>query len=143
MKPKPTDPRKGLAAQLERLRLAAGAATPPPPPKTPLRASGEPGGASSGDASRSLLAISLSAAVPLWIVDLDRAGGPSEADMKRCGEFAQELGERGDTLLFGGKPGEAANLFNKLARSIAVLAFCPGGITTFGQHYEAKVKEGA
>lgn len=90
-----------------------------------------------------LLSIALSAAVPLWIMKFVRAGGPSDADYEAAVAFALTLAEKGDVLLFGrgGRrvpPGEpsVADLFNGLARSVAVLAFCPGGITVFGQHYE-------
>jgi hypothetical protein len=46
--------------------------------------------------------------------------------------FAAELVSRGDVLMFGGKKGEAAELFNRLANALAVLAFAPGGIKVFG-----------
>lgn len=85
-----------------------------------------------------LLAIAISAAVPLRIIELVRRGGPSDADVKAAGEFSQVLGEKGDRLLFRSSvPGETADLFNRLAESIAVLSFCPGGVTMFGQKYEA------
>ncbi|MEK6609189.1 MAG: hypothetical protein AABZ30_16140 [Myxococcota bacterium] len=38
----------------------------------------------------------------------------------------------------GGKPGEVADLFNRTAKAIAVLSFAPGGVTVFGQHWEAQ-----
>lgn len=58
--------------------------------------------------------------------------------------FADTLAEKGDILLFrGGKKGEAGKLFASLVRSIAVMAFVPGGVTTFGQHYEAHTRNDA
>lgn len=84
------------------------------------------------------LPIALSAAVPLRIHELRRRGGPSPADFDEARAFGAELGERGDVLLYRGKPGESAELFNKLSHAIAVLAFCPGGVTVFGEKYEAK-----
>jgi hypothetical protein len=55
------------------------------------------------------------------------------------------LGERGDVLLFGagkkGKKGEVAEIFNGLARALAVLSFFPGGVTLFGSHWETKIEE--
>jgi len=84
------------------------------------------------------LRIALSAAVPLLILELEARGGPSELDYGIASAFGQELAERGDIWLFGGKKGEAADLFKKLAKSIAVLAFCPGGVTIFGQAWESK-----
>jgi hypothetical protein len=48
------------------------------------------------------------------------------------------LAEKGDVLLFGSKQkGQAADLFNRLARAIAVLSFCPGGVHLFGRHWQA------
>jgi hypothetical protein len=85
------------------------------------------------------LSIALSVAVPLHIIKLKERGGPDEADLKKAREFNKDLSERGDVLLFGSKKkGEAASLFNGLARSIAVLSFCPGGVTLFGSHWEAE-----
>jgi hypothetical protein len=41
--------------------------------------------------------------------------------------------------MFGSKkPGEAADIFNKVTDAIAVLAFCPGGVEVFGQRFVAK-----
>lgn len=84
-----------------------------------------------------LLAIVMSAAVPLRIAELRAAGGPSEDDISRARSFAHTLAEEGDTLQFGGRKGRAAELFNSLAHALAVLSFCPGGVTFCGQRYEA------
>ena len=83
-----------------------------------------------------LLAMSLSAAVPLRMMAMAEKGGPDAEDMKKAQKASDALGERGDKLLFGGKKGEAADLFNLLAHSICVLSFCPGGVETFGQLFE-------
>jgi len=40
----------------------------------------------------------------------------------------------GDHLLFGGL--HCAETFNAVAKGIAALAFCPGGVTIFGRHWE-------
>jgi hypothetical protein len=75
----------------------------------------------------------------LHILELKRHGGPSDEDISSCRDFAQELGEKGDILLFkGSKPGESAEMFNKLARAIAILSFCPGGVCVFGHRYDAQ-----
>lgn len=69
-------------------------------------------------------------------------GGPSPAEIEQARNFSQTLGEKGDILLFKGKKkGECAALFNQLAKSIAVLAFCPGGIKLFGQHWKARPED--
>jgi hypothetical protein len=87
-----------------------------------------------------LLAISIQASVPLHIMEMQAKGGPSEQDLRDARVFSGTLGEKGDVLLFGGKKGEAAGLFNQLARSVAVLSFCPGGVILFGQHFTGRVK---
>lgn len=85
-----------------------------------------------------LLEETLAAAVPLHILDLKRQGGPADSDLEWAREFAWELGSHGDLLLYrGGKPGESARLFNQTARAIAILAFAPGGVHLFGQHWDA------
>jgi hypothetical protein len=85
------------------------------------------------------LATMLQVAVPLHIHELKAKGGPSDADLKAATAFGQVLAETGDVLIFGSrKPGETADLFNRTARAIAVLAFCPGGVRLFGCHFEAK-----
>jgi len=49
------------------------------------------------------------------------------------------IAERADIMLFGGgKKGQAAEVFNALAEMVSYMAFLPGGITTFGMHFEAK-----
>ena len=81
-----------------------------------------------------MLSDSISAAVPLWISELEALGGPDDSDLRQACEVAGVLAERGEGLIFGGAG--AAGLFNRFARAIAVLAFTPGGVTVFGRHYE-------
>lgn len=79
----------------------------------------------------------ISAAVPLHVLEIQRAGGPTDYDYAEVRHFAGELAARGDILQFGGgKKGEAADLANRLARGIAILAWLPGGVTFLGQHFE-------
>lgn len=88
--------------------------------------------------TNSLLSIFLSVAVPLRMMELVGRGGPTTDDMTRAQEASNLLGEKGDVLLFGSKrEGETAHIANELAFSIAVLSFCPGGVRTFGQHFDA------
>ncbi|GIW05193.1 MAG: hypothetical protein KatS3mg059_1813 [Thermomicrobiales bacterium] len=85
-----------------------------------------------------LLVAALEAAVPLHIIDMYNAGGPTDYDLHTAYAAAQELAERGDELLFRSDTrGRAAELFNRLARGIAILAFFPGGVMVFGRHWEA------
>ena len=83
-----------------------------------------------------ILKIALSAAVPLRILELRSKGGPDDVDLDFARGFAHVLGEKGDILQYRGKKkGETAEIFNGLARAIAVLSFCPGGIKVFGEHW--------
>lgn len=88
------------------------------------------------------LPIALSASIPLKIADINLRGGPTKQDFDRARSFADVLATQGDVLMFGGKKGEAAKLFNELAFACAVCAFIPGGITIFGDHYEHKLSNG-
>ena len=77
-------------------------------------------------------------AVFFRIHELKQRGGPTAEDMQKAQETSQILGERGDILLFGGgKKGECADIFNRTAHAIAVLAFAPGGVEIFGSRFEA------
>jgi hypothetical protein len=87
--------------------------------------------------SQELLSITLSAAVPLWIMKLQER--PWEEIQKRLPQLSQTITEKGDIILFKSKKkGESAAAFNALAEGIAALSFAPGGITIFGQHWETK-----
>lgn len=89
------------------------------------------------DGSRDLLLITLEAAVPLWI---EKVRGWSEARRTIEAAGAAELiCSKGDVLQFGGgKPGEAANAFNALAKSLALLSFVSGGVKFAGLRWESK-----
>lgn len=74
--------------------------------------------------------------VPLRVADLQRRGGPEDWEEDAALAFVIDVVEQGDVLLYGGAPGEAGRLAARLVQTIAVLAFAPGGITIFGQHWE-------
>ena len=83
-------------------------------------------------------------AVFFRIHELKQRGGPTAEDMQKAQETSQILGERGDILLFGGgKKGECAEIFNRTAHAIAVLAFVPGGVEIFGSRFEANGRSDA
>ena len=89
-----------------------------------------------------ILPTMIQAAVLLRIEELKSRGGPSTEDMEKAQKTSDMLGEHGDILLYGGgKKGQCADLFNRTAHAIAVLAFVPGGINMFGAHFEATIKE--
>ena len=90
-----------------------------------------------------LLHVSLQTAVLLWHLELEaqeKGLGPElfaeelYDRARRCGDY---LAEYGDALMFlDKKRGRSAEAFNRLAEGIACLAFCPGGVTAFGTHWE-------
>lgn len=85
-----------------------------------------------------LLPLHLSAEVPLHIAELQEKGGPDAADFLLAQQAGQAIATRGDRLLHRcGKKGETAALISELAFGVVVLSFLPGGITVFGQHWEA------
>lgn len=80
----------------------------------------------------------LSAAVPLYIMELQQHGGPNDLQWEWARSFADELGAQGDILQFGGaRKGEAAIIFNRLAYAMAILSFLPGGIRFADLHFAA------
>lgn len=85
-----------------------------------------------------LLALSLQAAVPLYIAELQAFEGETrwvQAQAWRV-RAVEEVAHRGDVLQYGGgKKGEAARVFNALARGLAVLAHAPGGVLFAGIHW--------
>ena len=87
------------------------------------------------------ISIALSAAVPLHIITLKESGGPTSEQFKELQGISDDLGSNGDKLLYGSKKkGEAASLFNRTARAIAIMSFVPGGIDIFGMHFESKAE---
>lgn len=84
-----------------------------------------------------VLVETLRLAVPLWMDQLHQL--PEDSQAARIKAWARDavdpIASRGDTLQFGGKRGEAANVFNHVARGLAALAFQPGGITFAGVHW--------
>jgi hypothetical protein len=82
----------------------------------------------------SLLGMSLQMAVPLWAFEL--RARPADLLLARAsGELADIVASKGDVIQFKVK-GETAKAFNALAEGLAILSFCPGGVTFMGDHYE-------
>lgn len=85
----------------------------------------------------SLLRISLSAAVPLWIQQLKHRDWSYL--IERAKICSQEVAEHGDNLLFkSNKRGESAIAFNRFAEGLAILSMAPGGVKIFGLHFECR-----
>lgn len=76
-------------------------------------------------------------AVPLEI--LAQQGMTDEARAGYARSHADALQVGADTALFGGGPSaarrEGAAYFGALARVLAAMAYQPGGVTVFGQHW--------
>ena len=82
-----------------------------------------------------MLATALEAAVRLWIEEFRSL---SEEDRQRMiDEVVERFAERMEYLLHR-KQGETAKAFNDVARAIALLSFCPGGIDCFGHHWKTR-----
>lgn len=88
-----------------------------------------------------LLLSTIEVAVPFAIMDLESAGGPTASDWGWARGWATTLGAKGDMLLYRGGPGQSAQMMADLIRAIAILAFCPGGITTFGLHWSVSARQ--
>lgn len=89
-----------------------------------------------------LLRITLSAAVPLWVLRLRER--PFAELLRRAPELGQVVAEKGDVVQFKGKKkGETAAAFNALAEGLAILSFMPGGVTFMEEHYENEHPENA
>lgn len=84
-----------------------------------------------------LLVEMLGQAVPMLIEHLQQM--PADARHKQILAWregaAREIAETGDGLRFGAKSGQPAKAFSVLARGVAVLACCPGGVSVFGRHW--------
>jgi hypothetical protein len=76
--------------------------------------------------------------VPLRIHDyLKCPGGIDEQRFEYARNvLAWDIAEQGDTLLYRVK-GKSAEMINKLVEGLAILSFCPGGVTFLGIHFEA------
>ncbi len=88
--------------------------------------------------SDSLLRDTLAASVPFAMLDLERRGGPNDADYEEARAFGVTIATEGADILFRSrKRGVTARLMTQLIRALAVLAFSPGGVTVAGLHFDA------
>lgn len=89
------------------------------------------------------ICVYLQTAVTLRIMELQHAGPFEDWQIEREKErLSKALESGGDDFQFsGGKKGSGASYAAALAESVAFMAFGPGGITVFGDHYEAKFKD--
>ena len=82
-----------------------------------------------------LLGLSLCTVVPLAIDEV--AAWTPDQRLAYCHDHADVIASRSDVLMFGGKRGEAAEVFAVLARALACLAYQPGGVVFAGTRWEA------
>lgn len=87
------------------------------------------------------LSLALSTAIPIRMLRLMQRGGPEAEDFERVHTYVQDFAERGANLFFpANTEGVTADLFERVVDAIAVLAFCPGGLFIFGEHYQSPQK---
>jgi len=87
-----------------------------------------------------LLQITLEALVPIAIAELHKQGGPLNRHFQEAQAFGFKLAEHGDELLYHVKKrGVTGKLMGQFCKTVAVMAFVPGGVTVFGLHFEEKV----
>lgn len=86
------------------------------------------------ETQRMVLRETLRLAVPLHINEL--RGRAPETLTAISSRAATTVGSKGDTLQFGGRRGEAAEVFNALARGLAAAALvADGGVDFLGLHW--------
>jgi hypothetical protein len=84
-----------------------------------------------------ILPLMLDAAVPLWVFEFQKLTVDERQEkIKECEK--DDLCLRLEYVLHRGpKEGDSARAFNDLAKAIALLSFCPGGVNAFGRHWDA------
>lgn len=89
----------------------------------------------------SLLSMTLEVAVPLWIHQLETLRRQSERLFwNKVREWTdhdrmEAEGAFSEAVLYR-EAGRSANAFNAIARALAALSYCPGGVTLFGLHWD-------
>jgi hypothetical protein len=82
-----------------------------------------------------LLTAALHRAIPAALACL--ADLPADARAKQFEQWhadaVEHLTKRGDVVRYGGR--DVADIFVRLVRGLAVLAYAPGGVTAFGHHW--------
>ncbi len=84
-----------------------------------------------------LIQAHLEIGVPSEIHRIERNGGITPADFERVRGHALYIGAHGDAILYHTK-GQTAPAMTRLIEGIAVLSYSPGGITTFGLHFDGQ-----
>ena len=80
-----------------------------------------------------LFRAALAAGVPIAMQDLEQQGGPLERDYEAARAFGETIATEGADILFRSKKrGVTAKLMTQLIRTLAVLAYAPGGVSVAG-----------
>lgn len=82
----------------------------------------------------------IQAFLPIRVAEYRCKGGPYPDDWERAINFAETLASEADTLLYGGKTGEAGRLAGRLIDALAVLSFTSEN-STKTECYRAKQVE--
>jgi hypothetical protein len=103
----------------------------------------------SDEDTKFLMQMHIEATVPLLIHDYLKCRGIDEQHFAYARNvLAWDIAQHGDALLYkegttrDKKTGETRNIgtaemVNKLVEGLAILSFCPGGVTFLGLHFEA------
>lgn len=78
-----------------------------------------------------LMDVALRASVPMWLLELN--GRDYEFLKKRAEVCSLEVASKGDVLMYGGKTGEPAKVFNRLAEGMACLLLITKHPVPFGR----------
>ena len=88
-----------------------------------------------------MLSVILQVAIPLRMAELHAMSPTERRRIIRmwAADAADVVAVRGDQLMYRTKPtkgeGGTADTFNHLARGLAALAYCPGGVLFTGRHW--------
>ena len=90
--------------------------------------------------STDILLATLQLAVPMRIHELAHMTEHQRWGFRDAwrGQAVDAIACKGDVLQYGGRKGEAAEVFNHLARGLAALAYAPGGVLFAGLHWCAE-----
>ena len=93
-------------------------------------------GLQSLEVARHPLGSMLSVAVPLWVEELALRPMTDLRDIAM--QSNDVLQSTGEAILFSvKKKGDSAAAFNALAKGVAAMSFCPGGVSCFGMRFES------
>lgn len=87
------------------------------------------------DTTVELAQLTLAAGVPIEIEHLRAAGGPNDYQCEAAHNYIQQQ-RLSESVLFASR--ETGSAMRILIEIVAILAFCPGGVSVLGLHFEAE-----